>query len=175
MQDQDGIHVGVKMKTFEEYLDEMCKRQKYIEVVYDENTQEKLHQWCKENGIKHTLNSARKPKKIRGKHEFHTTVIYSNSLHEMENEVIDTKGVSHITGFEMLGADKDIPTFRVESKQLIDIRKEYQSKYDMKDDWPSYKPHVTITYDTKVLNLDSLPLPDFNLHFNTIRISDVTS
>lgn len=155
--------------------DFLSKKRKYIAAIYNDETQENLRKWCKENGFDLT-------KKYKGEDQpeedfrFHTTIIYSESIHKMDNGTVelDTFQVRPFE-FALLGEDKDIPVIKVDGHSLYKIRSYYIDQYEMWDKWPTYLPHISVSY---VRNPDydlKLKLPKFKLWADKITIEDVES
>ena len=43
----------------------------------------------------------------------------------------------------------------------------------MQDAWPDYKPHISLSYSRENLpDIEHIPLPDFPLVFDKIKIAD---
>ena len=161
------------MEEFEKYLEEeLYKREKYICVVYDNNTQRLLNDWCEANGITHDKSYSGKNR--YGPFKFHTTIFYSSTKHDLQNRDIPTTGTVTVKGLELMGEENDILTLKVDSPDIQKIRSQYEG-IGMKDTWPEYKPHVSLSYD-RIKNpkkLQSLIKPMFDLKFDTIQISDI--
>ena len=145
---------------------------KYISVAYDGDTQSKLREWCKKNGF--DLTNSYGGKDIPEKDfDFHTTIFYSNNPSNLVNQEIYTgKLVSYITGFKLLGLEKDVPVLTVDSPDLRSIRRYYRS-LGLTDNWPDWIPHVSLSYVKKEYDLSDVPLPDFDLYFEKLVVDDV--
>ena len=149
---------------------------KYIAVYYTKETSEKLRQWCYDNGFDLSVKyngEEQRPEDFK----FHTTIIYSTSLHsdiENEDKTIDTKSVEPVA-FECLGEDKDIPVLKVTGEGILSLREYYTSAYNMTDAWSDYKPHISLSYLRRDYSdiLKNLQLPDFDLDFDTITVQDI--
>lgn len=160
------------MTEFEEFLEEeLYKREKYVCVIYDNKTQKLLNDWCEANGITH--NKSYSGKKRYGPFKFHTTIFYTNTKHDLQNGEFPATGTVSIKGIELMGENKDIIVLKVDSPDIQKIRKKYESM-GMEDEWPDYKPHVSLTYDrfkdeSKIKNLIQ---PMFDLKFDAIQVAD---
>lgn len=151
-------------------------KRKYIAVIYDDRTQNNLRQWCNENNFNlgYDYNGdVQDP----GKFDFHTTLFYTTSMHDDLPEEPGYKLIeSHRVipaGFEMLGQEKDIPVIIMEPSGMIQqLRQKYEA-VGMKDAWPEYKPHVSLSYAKELVETSSLKLPDFPLTFNKVVIKDL--
>ena len=75
----------------------------------------------------------------------------------------------------MLGANNDIPVLKIESSMVTRLRNHYADTYDMKDAWPEYKPHVSISYSKDLPDMKKVKLPTFELTFNEIKVDDAST
>lgn len=152
---------------------------KYIEVVYTDETQEKLRNYCKENGLDINVSyygNYRSDEDV----DFHTTIIYSTSRHNLKNQSIEEpiKHEVYPYGFDLFDyvgkegkvASRVIPVLKVEGSTLLSIFHYYNSKHNFKMSFP-FNPHITLSYghyDESIFK--EMPLPDFPLEFDRINI-----
>lgn len=161
------------MKSFSEYLSEMDNQRKYIAVEYDEKSQMKLMQWCHNNNITHKFDYHGLTKKQP--FIFHTTIFYTESLHNMKNTVSKMEGTVNVTGISMLGENNDIPVFDIESQDIRRLRKYFES-LGFKDKWDIYRPHISITYDKNCIkDIDSVNGTNLTLTYNKLVVDDILS
>jgi hypothetical protein len=160
------------MKSFKTFIEEKTAGRKYVAVVYDEETQAKLRDWCMENGFdlsKSYGGMDQNPDEF----EFHTTVFYSENEVAMKNEILPlTRGEAFPSKFKLLGENNDIPVLLISSADLNDIRDEYERK-GLKDKWPDYLPHISLSYVRKDYDLSGLKLPEFRMKFGELKIADI--
>lgn len=160
------------MMGFREYMEVPAKR-KYVAVQYDAITQRRLREWAKQNGFDLTTkyNGEKQDEKD---FDFHTTVFYTTTEHSLPNHmrVIAPGGSAKVVGFEMLGQNKNIPVLKVSSPMINRIRQHYAETYGMKDEWPNYIAHVSVSYSKDLPDISKLKLPDFELTFNQIKVED---
>ena len=153
-------------------MEEKTRSRKYVAVIYDDETQAKLREWCIENGfdLTKTYNEAdQDPSEF----EFHSTVFYSENEINMENEVLPlTRGEAFPVKFKLLGPNNDIPVLLVSSPDLNDIRDEYEQR-GLQDKWPDFLPHISLSYVRKDYDLKGLKLPDFRMKFGELKIEDI--
>ncbi len=147
---------------------------KYIAVQYDNTTSKKLRNWASANGFDLSAKFSgekQDPKEF----DFHTTVFYSSNEANLEDGLYTVqKTPVEIVGFDMLGVEKNVPVLKVTGLDLLLIRKFYAEKYKLVDEWPEYKPHVSLSYATDNLpDTDSLLLPDFVLYYDKVKIRDI--
>ena len=165
------------MKSFKEYFKEVQEqpKQKYIALYCDEETSQKLREWCDSNGF--DLTKSYDGKELEpGEFKFHSTIWHTTSKHHLENGKTKITPVrAEIKSFECLGENNDIPVLKLKSDELVELREKYQSEYNMEDQWPDYKPHVSLSYDRRDYTdeLNRLTLPDFDVYYDTLVIDDI--
>lgn len=161
------------MKTFKEYIMEQATT-KYVAVQYDEATQRRLRDWAKKNGFDLTVKYDGSPQKEED-FDFHTTIFFTTSVHDIPNHVktIAPGGEAKVVDITMLG-DR-IPVLKVESPMIARLRKHYEEVYGMKDQYPEYIAHVSLSYSKKLPDMSNLKLPDFPLTFNQVKIDDAAA
>lgn len=160
------------MKTFRMFCEELTISKKYVAVIYDDESQRKLRQWCQENGFDLT-KSYNGSDQSADDFDFHTTVSYSVNEVSMKNETIPlTHGEAFPVKFKLLGDNEDIPVLVVSSPGLTDIRDEFERR-GLKDKWPDYIPHISLSYVRKNYDLKGLKLPDFRMNFGRLTIEDI--
>jgi 2'-5' RNA ligase len=146
---------------------------KYVAVQYDEATQRKLRAWAKENGfdLETKYDGTKQDEKD---FDFHTTIFFTTSKHNIPNHVktIAPSGTAKVVDIMMLGVNNDIPVLKIDSMMVLRIRKHYQDAYGMEDQWPEYKPHVSISYSKDLPDMSKVKLPTFELTFNEIKVDD---
>ena len=160
------------MKTFKEYT----SKRKYVAVQYDEESQKKLREWAKENGFDLTAKYDGE-KQNEKDFDFHTTIFYtSNEMEDLPEEpeykLIESYSVTPM-GFDLLGEEKNIPVIKLAPEgMIVDLRKTYE-KIGMKDQWPEYLPHISLSYVRKSYDLSGLTLPTFPITFNRVKVEDI--
>ena len=161
------------MKTFKEYMMEQATT-KYVAVQYDEATQRKLRDWAKKNGFDLTAKYDGSPQKEED-FDFHTTIFFTTSVHDLENRMITLApgGEAKVVDITMLG-DR-IPVLKVESPMIARLRKHYEEVHGMKDQYPEYIAHVSLSYSKKLPDMSNIKLPDFPLTFNQVKIDDAAA
>jgi 2'-5' RNA ligase len=160
------------MKSFKTFIEESASGRKYVSVIYDDETQIKLRNWCKENGfdLSKTYNAENQdPSDFK----FHTTIFYSENESIMKNEILPlVHGEAFPLKFKLLGDNQDIPVLLVSSGDLNDLRDEYERK-GLKDKWPDFLPHISLSYVRKDYDLSGLKLPEFRMKFGELKIEDI--
>ena len=150
----------------------MAKR-KYVSVQYDKESQDKLRDWATKNrfDLSAKYNGDKQdPKEF----DFHTTVFYStneSNIRNKEQNITPTEVI--ITGIKFLGDDKDIPVFSIElSGGIKDLREQYES-LGLEDKWPSYQPHISLSYAKEQRDVSDIELPDFKPKYDKLIIEDI--
>lgn len=156
------------------------KEKKYIEIVYTLETQSQLMKYCQEHDFDNTVSSSQKSITPR-QFEFHSTIWYTTTTHSLKNNQyqIDEFEVIPI-GFELFGPTNNILVLRIEGKGLISdplsgtdtllkLRTMFGDAYDMDDEWPDYKPHITLSYNHQG-DIPDIELPSFPMTANLLRI-----
>lgn len=160
------------MKTFRQFIEESTKSRKYVAVIYDDESQRKMREWCQANGfdLTKTYNGEdQSPEDF----DFHTTIFYSVNEVSMKNEVLPlTHGETFPRAFKLLGENKDIPVLVVSSSDLNDLRDIYRHE-GLEDKWPDYIPHISLSYVGKNYDMSGLKLPDFRMKFGELKIEDI--
>jgi len=154
------------MKTLKEFMQE----RKYIAVIYDDETQIKLREWAINNGFDLTINydgEAQEEKDF----DFHTTIFYTTNEVYLKNKTIPEPPTEvKVSGIKFLGVNQDVPVLSVSlSGGVKKIRLHYEMM-GLLDKWPSYMPHISLSYSNDKVLLDNVVLPDFKLKFDKIVI-----
>ena len=160
------------MKSFRTFVEEKTRSRKYVAVIYDNDTQRNLREWCMENGFD-LSKSYNEADQDPSEFEFHSTVFYSENEVVMKNEILPlVYGEAFPVKFKLLGENNDIPVLLVSSSDLNDIRDEYERK-GLEDKWPEFLPHVSLSYVRKDYDLSGLELPEFRMKFGELKIEDI--
>lgn len=158
------------MKSFSA-LNDCCKR-KFVGVDLAPITAAQLRAWCRFNGFDNTKSYSGKEIKPH-QFNFHTTVFYTETYHDTQTGEWRIEPFDLIPiGFEMLGEEKNVPVILVdpETPMLRYMRGQYE-QMGFKDKWPSYKPHISLSYSGG--STVGLSLPDFALKVNRVKITNV--
>jgi len=169
------------MKTFKEYIstiresdqnDENTKDDEkinypggvYISVKMTEESQIALNEYTSKYLKDAELNE-----------ELHCTLIYSK---KEQKEEIEPK-IYNVTGtflnFSKFGEDKDTLVAELNCPDLVERNKELVKEYGFISDYDEYKPHFTISYNAKDIDINSLPDIDFAINFNEETIEELNT
>jgi len=157
------------MKTLKEF---MAKR-KYVAVQYDKESQEKLRDWAILNNFNLGMTyggEKQDPKEF----DFHTTVFYSTNEVNLKNKISKIKPTEvTISKIKFLGDDKDIPVFEIELTDGIKELRDHFESLGLEDKWPSYEPHISISYAKEKIDASKIKLPDFKPKYDKLIIEDI--
>jgi 2'-5' RNA ligase len=161
------------MINFRTFLEQATSNRKYISIRYDAESQRKLREWAEENGFDLSVKyngEEQDPKDF----DFHTTIFYStNEISIRNREVRQKPSEVVITGIKLLGENEDIPVLTVSlSGGIKDLRRYYED-LGLKDQWPSYQPHISISYAKKKVDIKGIDLPEFKPKYDRIVIKDI--
>lgn len=156
------------MKGFRDFM----KKKKYVAVQYDDRSQKLLRQWCNDNGFDLTYKYSGERQKEED-FDFHTTIFFTNNEVYLRNEKhpINPPGKVKITGMKMLGMNKDIPVFTIESDDILSLRNYYEG-LGLEDQWDEYTPHISVCYSGKPVDIKNVNMPDFDVYFDEVVIED---
>ena len=148
-------------------------KRKYICAVYDKMTQAKLAAWCIENGFDITVGYGGVKQKASD-FEFHSTIVYSQSYHAIPNDMIKVKKTL-VKPIEMvyLGEKGDIPVIKISDTALAAHHDLLVKEFDVKEKWPDFKPHISVSYVPTDRDLKAIALPRFPIYFDKIKIEDI--
>lgn len=107
------------------------------------------------------------------KSTYHTTVIYSRTpvpaAEQFKGFHINT---GRIVGYEMFPTKNDGKCLvaRVECQAAVNLNNTL-SALGATSDYPEYKPHLTLAYDTEQdIEIEALPIPQFTIEFNEVTV-----
>ena len=139
---------------------DIIPNKKYIEIQYDAVTQGYLRQYCIDNDFDLTsrYDGSKQPTLA---FDFHSTVWYTTNSVLMNNST-QTININDIVpkGFSLFGPQENNLVMDIESEQLNSIRDTLGAQYALEDEWPTYRPHITLSYRYTGSNLPQIDLPD---------------
>lgn len=157
------------MKTFKEFT----ATRKYVAVQYDKESQDKLREWAIKNGFDLSVKYSgekQDPKEF----DFHTTVFYSTNEANIRNTTKKLPPTEvTITKIKFLGDDKDIPVFEIALTDGIKELREYFEDLGLEDKWPSYEPHISLSYAKQKIDTSDIELPNFKPKYDRLIIEDI--
>lgn len=149
---------------------------KYIAVLYDNQTQEKLREWCIQNGFDLSCNysgEAQDPNDF----DFHTTVFYSTNeadprRHDGEYKVEQSRVTP--VGFKMLGEQQNVPVIQLAVTGYLKHLRDHFKRLGFEDKWDDYIPHISVSYAVdRPVDISSIELPTFPIFFDKLVVRDI--
>lgn len=139
-----------------------------------DDSQQQMSDWAITHGFDLTSKfdgSYQKPEDF----DFHITVICSTNEVYVQNtcKTIPPLEVK-LAQFDLLGKEHDVPVICTEiSPEMQAHRALYTQLYGLHDKWPEWKTHISLSYNYhKNPDLSSLPLPEFPVIIDKIKITD---
>jgi hypothetical protein len=161
------------MKTFIEFVEQKNLKRKYVSVIYDQPSQKKLRDWCIKNGFDLTKSYDEKDQNEKD-FEFHTTIFYTTNEVSIKNETINLTPIEvTIDDIKFLGENEDIPVLTLSnSSDIMKLRKHFEG-LGLKDQWPTYLPHISVSYSKEHVDITKIKIPTFKPKFDRIVIQDI--
>lgn len=160
------------MLSFKNYINKVKK--KYVSLHFDNRSEELLRKYAVENGFDITKSFSGKDIDEKDFH-FHTTVFFTSNRMMFENGEykLDSPIMLGFSDIELLGKEKNIPVLRIKMNRELDaVRKNFE-EMGFRDEWPSYKPHVSLSYNRNdEHNIHKIKLPTFRVAATKIVIED---
>lgn len=155
------------MLKFSEFKKNLSRQ--YVSLRLSKESNDKMTQWCRDKGFDLTVDHDGDPKT---KNDFHCTIFYS------ENQVALKPGMHPITaiklvpkGFEWFGEEKNMPVMTFHITDELGMLRDVYVTTGLKDKWPEWKPHVTLSYQTdKKVDVEKLEKPEFSIYGDRIEI-----
>lgn len=154
----------------ESFLGYIRPTRKYSAVIYDDETQARLTEYCSDVGLDISKDFDGNPIDT---FEFHTTIFMGKNPRFIDNKSMYWKGRAHVVDFDLFGENKDIPVAIIESQDILNVRKFFKDtlgEYDLT--FPIFRPHVTLSYSRNLPDRESLKFIDFPLTFDRVVIRD---
>jgi len=93
--------------------------------------------------------------------DLHCTIIYSQKPQKEEVQVKEYKAIGTFKEFNLFGPDKNVLVAEINSPDLIRRNKDLVKEYNFISDFDEYKSHITLVYNAKNIDINSLPSMDF--------------
>lgn len=158
------------MITFKQFL--AGYKKKFVCLEFDDSTNEKLYQFAMDNGFDLSIKydgTKQNPKNYL----FHTTIYYSSSYHDTKPQNISLDPFKvYLDKFELLGENNDVPVIKLKVEGEIKRIRDHFTNQGYKDNWPDYKPHISLSYEKKKYDLSGMALPDFPIVVNKLTIEN---
>lgn len=144
---------------------------KYVEIVCDKETQERLTNWCLDLGYNLAMTYDGAEVEI-SKFNFHTTIMYSSNIFNLKNE---SKKIFPIRAraidIQMLGPMSNIPALIVKSPRISALNWKYRCM-GLIPTYPVFLPHISVSYDPESPVYREKIVPDFDLVYDRLNIAD---
>jgi hypothetical protein len=155
----------------------MSAERKYLELEYSERSSLRLREFCQLNGFDLSVRwdgSLQDPAEF----DFHTTVWYTSSEHELVNRSLPCSIQVKPKNFALFGDENNVLVMEIDSPELIRLRERIGDQFDMVDSSPDYRPHITVCYswdkdlpDSGLLDFFTQPLIASQLNIKTQKTS----
>ncbi|MBO9427963.1 hypothetical protein [Sulfitobacter sp. R18_1] len=152
-------------------LDRFFGPKKYISVVYTDETQRNLRNWCLDHGIDLTVNYDGSSIPAE-KFVFHTTLMLTKSRHKhVLNRDVPVRACMEQIDLARFGKDGAGLGLRITSKQLDRMRRIFEVNHHMVDTWSTFDPHISLSYS----HPGQIPseIPKFPLVLKSLTVEDV--
>jgi len=148
---------------------EILKESKPIDGIYvsaevSKESKKALKEYSKQIGISVEYN------------DYHTTLSYSDKpsvslvLKRISEILPKSFKPSLAKGFKRFD---DAIVLELIAPELCRIHKRLNSKFDLKYDYDEYTPHITLMYGESDIDIDNIPLPDFEIEFSHYKIEPI--
>lgn len=156
------------MISFKQFISEFEK--KFVCLYFDEATNKKLMKYAMDNGFNLSVKydgTSQQPKDF----DFHITVYYSSSTHnDPDQDIKLDKFEVKPDHFAALGENHDVPVLKLKNEgQIKNIRDMFTSQ-GYTDNWPDYKPHISLSYERKPYSFKDMKLPDFPIVVDRLSV-----
>lgn len=134
-----------EFKGFGEFLTEAKKKTMYVRRKLHPESAKEIQRWAREVGLKKCLRNQ----------DFHVTLIYSKTAVDWKDiELNEKELVLPKTDKRKLEFFGDILVMRLPDTPGLTSRHKYFLSKGAKSDFPDYKAHITISWDTKDVSKD---------------------
>lgn len=124
----------------------------YAGYKYDKDDVKKLRQWAKDKGIPNRIPS----------NNIHTTLLYSKKkcpdyepLGSLKNPIVAKLGKPEVWDDHNNGTKALV--IKLDAPDMVKRHKELMKQHDATYDYPTYKPHISLSYDVgEDFDLDKL-------------------
>lgn len=127
------------MTTFKQFIANEHATGTYVNAKLSSVDKDALYKWVNENGISNPLD----------KSEYHVTIVYSKApCPDAEDYPFKFPIVGNITGWKIFDANIGrCLVATIQSEQLDTINSNLINHYGATSDFPTYIPHITVSYD----------------------------
>lgn len=103
----------------------------------------------------------------------HITLIYSEKPLNRYPMIEQYAGEAKFIKFSLFGPDNDILVVEVKAGKLVQRNKKLTAENDFISDFDEYKPHFTISYNAKNVDINNLPPMTFPIIFEQESVENI--
>ncbi len=103
----------------------------------------------------------------------HCTLIYSKKPYKEEIIPKEYKSIGTFLKFTKFGEKEDVLVAELDCEAMVTRNKELVEEHDFISDFEEYKPHFTLSYNAKDIDINSLPPLDFAIYFENETIDQL--
>ena len=154
--------LGNNIKSFNQFVDE--NKTVFVYLRLSDETRNNLKLFCEEHGISYKDDGT----------GFHVTIFYA------EQCKIDLKDREYDSGeitfrplrMNVIGKNNNCLVIEVQpTVETIELRILFE-QFGLRDQWPAWKPHITLSYEWYDGSADRPPMPDFPLIADKLIVSN---
>ena len=134
----------------------------YVATNLTKETEKKILEYQKANLGDADLNT-----------DIHCTLIYSKKPLKGEVKTKSYTYTGTFKGFALFGPEQDTLVIEVECPEMVERNAELVKEYGFISDYDEYKPHVTLSYGAKGIDLTKLPAIDFDIEFTAEYVEEL--
>ena len=146
---------------------------KFVSIEFDSKSLKDLMGYVVQNGLD-AYTKFDKTKLDSPMTDYHLTVMFSNNapvipMENRDHQLPDIEIVPY--AFDLFGENKDILVMKIkETDELRELRNLMIEHYGLKDSFPEWSPHVTLTYNYE----GNIPkeLPKFRIFGSVLKVKD---
>jgi len=160
---------GIKMKNFKKYVSKnISDKVLYPNGIYISVKMQLESAMTVSNFIKEHLPNC----KILEPKDMHCTLIYSKKPQKGPIQTKEYEAIATFLHFNKFD-DGNVLVAEVKSDTLVRRNKELTEKYKFVSDFGEYKPHFTISYKAKDIDINSLPPINFAIYFDSESVEEL--
>ena len=122
----------------------------YIAFNLSKETEDNIKEYCSQHIPGIEMNE-----------DLHSTLVFSKKAMEKKIDRKPDRAKGKFKQFSKFGKDEESLVIELDSEDMMNLHKWMTSDHDFISDFPDYKPHVSITYKGKDIDIENLPPMDF--------------
>ena len=104
--------------------------------------------------------------------DMHCTLIYSKKEQKGPVQTKEYEAVATFLHFNKFD-DGNVLVAEIKSDTLVRRNKELTEEYNFVSDFDEYRPHFTLSYEAKDIDINSLPPMDFAMYFDSESVEEL--